>query len=744
VADENHRRAHGHAGSHGMQHDHSPLGMGAAGHMHGGGHEHGAGQEHAAGGGREAEHEPGGHMAHGHGAGGHASMLADFKRRFIVSVILTIPILLISRMFTNLIGLDGRLAFRGDMYVLFALSTFVFVYGGRPFLTGLRDELSSRALGMMTLIGVAITVAYVYSAAIVFGLAGQDFFWELATLIDIMLLGHWIEMKSVMGASRALEKLARLLPATAHKVGPGGETAEVPASELVPGDRILVKPGERIASDGVVVDGETSVDESMLTGESVPVRKGAGAAVVGGSLNGEGAVTVEIRKTGSDTYLARVIALVAEAERSKSRTQALADIAARWLTVISLSVGALTFIVWLAAARMGLAFAIERAVTVMVITCPHALGLAIPLVVAVSTALGARSGLLIRRRAAFERARKVQVAVFDKTGTLTAGRFGVTDIVLFSSGVGEEELLKLAASIESRSEHPIAQAIVRRWRGEGAASGAILASGRPDGSGTPSASGLRELFDVREFTAIPGAGARGVVNGREVIVASPAHIERLGMALEPGSLDGLLAQGKTAVIVAVDGKAAGAMALADLVRPESREAVAALKAIGVRCMMLTGDNRKVAAWVAAELGLDEYLAEVLPGEKSARIKDIQARGLTVAMIGDGVNDAPALAQADVGIAIGAGTDIAAETADVILVRSDPRDVATVIGLARATYRKMAQNLAWATGYNAFAIPLAAGALSGVGVILSPAVGALLMSISTVIVAVNARFIRAPG
>jgi len=640
-------------------------------------------------------------------------MVADFRKRFWISLAATIPILILSPLVQEFIGLGEALRFPGDLYLLFGLSSFVFFYGGYPFLKGLFDELKAAKPGMMTLIAIAITTAYVYSSVVVFGLSGKIFFWELATLVDIMLLGHWIEMRSIMGASRALEALAKLMPSEAHLLMPDGSIKDVPLEELKAGDRVLVKPGEKIPADGDVVDGRTSVNESMLTGESMPVAKTAGAKVIGGSINGEGSITVEIKKTGKDSFLSQVIDLVKEAQESKSKTQDLANKAALWLTIIALAGGGLTLFVWLAVMNRDFAFALERTVTVMVITCPHALGLAVPLVVAVSTALSAQNGLLIRNRVAFERARNIQAIVFDKTGTLTEGRFGVTDTIVLSDEIKEEELVKYAASVEAHSEHPIAKAIV-------------------DSS---------ETYPVEEFTAIPGKGAEGKVNGREVKVVSPGYLREHSMTVDDKRIEELSSQGKTVVFVIIDGELRGAIALADIIRPESKKAISLLREMGIKCMMLTGDNRQVARWVSEELNLDDYFAEVLPHEKSAKIKEVQQRGLVVAMTGDGVNDAPALAQADVGIAIGAGTDVAVETADIVLVRSNPLDVVAIIGLARATYRKMVQNLAWATGYNAFAIPLAAGVLYKSGILLTPAMGAVLMSLSTVIVAINAKFLK---
>jgi len=659
------------------------------------------------------------HEGHGaHGKGGHyehhAHMVADFRRRFWISLGLTVPLLALSPMVQGFLGLGEALRFTGDLYVLFALSSIVFFYGGYPFLKGLVDELKEAQPGMMTLIAIAVTVAYAYSSIVVFGLPGKIFFWELATLIDIMLLGHWIEMKSVMGASRALEELAEIMPSDAHKVMPDGRTKDISIEELRVGDRVLIKPGEKIPVDGQVVEGESSVNEAMLTGESKPVEKIVGSQLIGGAINGEGSISVEVQKTGKDSFLSQMIGLVEEAQQSKSRSQDLANRAALWLTVIALSCGALTLFVWLAIINRTLAFSLERMVTVMVITCPHALGLAVPLVVAVSTALSARNGLLIRDRAAFERGRNIQAIIFDKTGTLTKGEFGVTDTVSFSDGMDEKKLLTYAASVESNSEHPIAKAI---------------------------AASVEKPPRVEDFKSIPGKGAQGKVEGSSVKVVSPGFLRENKVTMEDERIEKFNSQGKTVVFVMIDGHLKGAIALADIIRDESKEAISRLKEIGIRCMMLTGDNNLVAKWVSEQIGLDEYFAEVLPKDKAEKVKEVQARGLIVAMTGDGVNDAPALAQADVGIAIGAGTDVAVETADIVLVRSSPLDAVAILDLARATYRKMLQNLAWATGYNAFAIPLAAGVLAPFGVLLSPAVGAILMSLSTVIVAINAKFLR---
>src|SRR5438093_513483 len=664
-----------------------------------------------------AHHHPPPRGSSGGDHSAHAHMVDDFRRRFWVSLALTLPVLATSEMIQHLLGLRGAFAFPGDRLVEFAFASAVYFYGGRPFLTGLDDELRKRLPGMMTLVALAITVAYVYSALVVFGLPGSVFFWETATLIDIMLLGHWIEMRSVLGASRALEQLVRLLPAEAHRLRTDGSLEDVALAALQPDDRVLVKPGEKIPTDGLVVAGRTSVNQAMLTGESQPVEKGEGDEVIGGAVNGEGAITIEVRRTGADTYVAQVIELVRKAQETRSRTQDLADRAALWLTLVAVGGGTLTLVAWLGAGRE-FSFALERMVTVMVITCPHALGLAVPLVVAVSTALSARQGLLIRDRSAFERARELDAVVFDKTGTLTEGRFGVTDIVPLDART-ERHVLRLAAALESRSEHPIAAGIVRAATERGVEHPA------PDG-----------------FTAIPGKGARGRVDGAEVNVVSPAYVRDKGLGgRDQGErVQRLAGQGKTVVYVVADGTLIGAIALADIIRPESREALGRLKAMGIKPIMLTGDSAAVARWVAAELDLDDYFAEVLPDQKAAKIEEVKRRGLTVAMVGDGVNDAPALVAADDGIAIGAGTDVAVEAADIVLVRSDPRDVPAIVQLARATYRKMVQNLWWATGYNAVAIPLAAGVLARAGILLSPAAGAVLLSVSTVVVALNAQLL----
>lgn len=661
-----------------------------------------------------------GNAGHGHAGHDHGAMVSDFRRRFWICLPLTVGVVLLSRHIQMLIGLPGIIAFPGDYIVEAALASTVFFYGGWPFVSGLADEVRRGKPGMMTLVSLAIVSAYIYSLAVLAGLPGDVFFWETATLILVMLLGHWLEAKSVLGASGALQALVRLMPATATRLGPGGAQEEVPISALKSGDMVLIRPGAKVPTDGTVTEGSSSVDESMLTGESKPVDKTAGGRVVGGSVNGEGALTVRIDRTGGETYLSQVIRLVEQAQATRSRTQDLANRAAAVLTWAAIGVGGSTFVVWLILGAP-LAFALERMVTVMVISCPHALGLAVPLVVAVSTELTARNGLLIRDRAAFERARALQAVVFDKTGTLTEGRFGVVSVVPLADGHDETSVLRLAAGLEAASEHPIAKGIMR-----GAAERGIAA---------PQAS---------EFRNLPGEGARAMIEGSEVEVVSPGTLDRRGIAVTDARVATEREAGRTVVFVVLGGVVTGAVALADIVRAESREAIRQLQSLGLRCMMLTGDARPVAEQVGRELGLDEVRAEVLPHQKSEAVQAIQAKGLTVAMVGDGVNDAPALAQSDLGIAIGAGTDVAAEAADIVLVRNDPRDVVAILALARATYAKMAQNLVWATGYNVIAIPLAAGVGIPWGLLLTPAMGAALMSLSTVVVAFNARLLGRQG
>ena len=655
------------------------------------------------------------HLQHHYAGHDHTAMAADFRHRFWVAMLLTIPVLALSPLVQNLLGVRDRLAFSGDSYVLFGLSTVLYFYCGWPFLKGIHNELTERRPGMMTLIAVAISTAFIYSSAVVFGLPGTVFFWELATLLDVMLLGHWLEMKSVIGASRALQALVHLLPATAHRLNANDDAKDVPISELKPGDRVLVKPGERVPIDGIITKGRSSFDESLLTGESRPIEKTEGQDAVGGAVNGEGAVIVIVRKTGDQTYLAQVIALVKQAQETRSRTQDLADRAALWLTYIALSVGGATLVAWLGSG-FGFDYAIERMATVMVIACPHALGLAVPLVVAVSTRLTAQNGLLIRDRAAFERAHNLGIALFDKTGTLTEGRFGISDVIALAD-LPENEVLAWAAGLEGQSEHPIAQGVLR---------GAKTRGVRPK--------------PVEEFKNLPGQGAEAVIEGHRVRVVSPEYVHKREIAVQNERARKLDEEGDTVVYVLIDDTVVGAIALADVIRKESFDAVARLKAIGIRCMMITGDAAAVAKRVAARLGLDDYFAEVLPQQKLEKVRSLKASGVTVAMIGDGVNDAPALVESDLGIAIGAGTEVAVESADIVLVRSDPRDVFAIVALSRATYRKIVQNLLWATGYNVIAIPLAAGVAYPWGIVISPAIGAALMSLSTLIVAVNAQLL----
>lgn len=645
----------------------------------------------------------------------HAMMVQDFKRRFWVSLTVMIPIMVLSPMIQMFLGVDWR--FPGDSYVLLALSAFLFFYGGWPFLKGARDELKQRSPAMMTLIALAIIVAYVYSAATVFGVQGSDFFWELASLIVIMLLGHWIEMRSVMGASKALEELARLMPENAHMIMDNGETMDMPVSSLKTGQAVLVKPGEKIPIDGVVYEGGSEVNEAMITGEAVPVEKGKGDDVIGGSVNGDGILKFKVSHVGDETFLSQVIRLVRDAQASKSNTQRLADRAAKWLFYIALVTGIITFVSWMAI-EGNLNFAVTRAVTVIIICCPHALGLAMPLVTSVSTSLAAKNGLLIRNRAAFENARNLDAVVFDKTGTLTEGSFGVTDIQ--ADCVSQDELLAIAASVEANSEHPIARGIVEAGKDRKLAS-------------------LR----VTDYQNLTGEGLRATVDGQPVKIVSPGYLKREGVAFDEKAYSSLAKEGKTVVFILRDNKLLGFIALSDVVRPTAKEAVDELKQMDVTSIMLTGDNQRAADYAARQLDISKVFAEVLPGDKASKIDALHRDGRRVAMTGDGVNDAPSLAKADLGIAIGAGTSVAIETADVILVKSNPLDVVSILKLSRATFKKMVQNLIWATAYNVVALPLAAGVLYYQGVVISPAAGAVLMSLSTIIVAINARLLKLP-
>lgn len=651
------------------------------------------------------------HSKMNHAGHDHKSMIADFRKRFYVVLALTIPIMLLSEMIQH--WLNIHISFPGSNYVLLFLSSIVFFYGGWPFLKGWWQEMKGRNPGMMTLIGFAITVAYVYSVATVLGLKGMDFFWELATLILIMLLGHWIEMKSIAGASRELELLVQLMPDDAHLVN-GDRVTEVKTESLKEGDMILIKPGEKIAADGIIADGESYLNESMLTGESKPVGKSKGAKVIAGSINGNGAIKVTVAHGAKDSYLSQVIKLVQDAQKSKSKTQLIADTAARWLTLIAIVAGITTFLVWYLSGK-DLAFSIERMVTVIVICCPHALGLAVPLVVAKSTALSAQHGLLIKNRTAFENSRKITTLVFDKTGTLTVGKFEVSKIISLVEGVSENELLKYAAALEQNSEHPIATGILQKAK---------------DLSVT--------IPSAQNFNAITGKGVEATVDGNDIKVVSPGFLKENNLLL-PDNFNSDATE--TTVFVLVNNKLAGYIALSDTIRPESTEAIKTLHALNIKSVLLTGDNKLVAETVAQKLGMSSFFAEVLPHQKLEKIKELQDAGEFVAMTGDGVNDAPALAQANVGIAVGSGSDIAAETAGIVLVNSNPKDVVALIQFGKATYRKMIQNLVWATGYNVVALPLAAGVLYKMGILLSPAAGAVLMSVSTIIVAINAKLLK---
>ncbi len=651
-----------------------------------------------------------GHTGHDH----HDDMVTEFRNKFFIILIFTIPIMLLSPMIQHFMGVEWR--FTGDLYILAALSTFVYFYGGWPFLKGAVDELKDGEPGMMTLIGMAISIAFFYSVAVVFGFDGEQIFWELATLVLIMLLGHWIEMRSINNASKALESLASLMPDTAYRISRDGSTEEVPVDEIKAGDHVLVKPGDKMPLDGKIIKGESQVDESMLTGESVPVVKSAGDEVIGGSINREGSLTVEIEKLIDASFLNQVIEMVKDSQKTRSRTQDVTNKAAKWLFYIALAAGIITFIVWLAIGST-VDTAIQRMVTVMVITCPHALGLAAPLVISVSTALSAKHGLLIRNRPQFEQARNINAVIFDKTGTLTEGAFGVTDMETFSS-MDEDAVLSYAATVENDSEHPIATGIVDE----------------------ASARNL-ELHEMSDFNSITGVGIEGKIEGRNVKVVSPGYVAEHDINFDDARFNEWSRQGKTVVFLVVDEKLSGAIALADKIKESAKETVAELHKRNIRAIMLTGDNQKVADHVAEQIGIDEVYAEVLPDQKADKVAEIQERGLVVAMTGDGINDAPALTRADVGIAVGAGTDIAMDSADIVLVDSNPKDILAIFSLSKKTYNKLVQNLIWATGYNIFAIPLAAGVLAPWGIILSPAVGAILMSLSTIIVAINAQLLH---
>lgn len=657
------------------------------------------------------KHEHAEHDAHDKHAGHSPNM---FKQKFWLNLLLTIPTLLFSHTIQDWLGFE--LTFPGSEYIPAILGTIIFLNGGLVFLKSARGELEAKQPGMMTLISMAITVSFVYSALVTLGLVdGMDFWWELATLVTIMLLGHWLEMASVENAQGALDELAKLLPDEAELVE-HGKNRIVSVSNLVVGDTILVRPGAQVPVDGKVIKGDSEVNESMLTGESNPVKKTVGSSVIGGTINDSGALTIDVTKIGGDTALAGIMKLVEEAQTSKSRTQVLADKAAFYLTFIAIGAALLTWLGWwIAGAEAG--FILERVVTVLVIACPHALGLAIPLVTAISTTKAAKNGLLVRERMALESARNIDVVLFDKTGTLTKGEQGVVDI----AAKDVSRTLSIAAAVERESEHPIAKAIFQYAHDQN----------------------VPEIHTT-DFSALSGRGVRANVDGKTVNIGGPRLLEKLNIRLDDqlqAATDAASRDGKTVVYVVEEKTLLGAIMLADVIRNESKEAVEKLHSMGKRVAMLTGDSEGVAAWVSKELGITEYFAEVLPEHKAETVKRLQSDGSRVAMVGDGVNDAPALAQADIGIAIGAGTDVAIESAGIVLASSDPRGVSKIVNLSKRTYSKMIQNLAWATGYNALALPLAAGVLASYGFILSPALGAVLMSLSTIIVAINAQFLR---
>ena len=637
---------------------------------------------------------------------------SDFLKRFWMCLILTTPILLLSHMIQQWLGFS--ISFKGSKYVLLILSSIIYIYGGMPFFKGMIGEIKAKAIGMMTLVALAISVAFIYSVAVVFGLQGMDFFWELATLIDIMLLGHWLEMRSQMAASRALQSLVALLPndVTIEKKD---EAIKIKLDQLKNDDTIIIKPGEKIAADGLVTEGSSSVNESMLTGESIPVKKEANSKVIAGSINGDGALKIKATGVGKDSYLNKVINLVQDAQAAKSNTQNLADKVAKWLTIIAIIIGVSTFIYWYSTGN-GMAFALERMVTVMVTACPHALGVAIPLVVAISTTLSATNGLLIHNRTAFETTRKLSTIIFDKTGTLTKGSHAVQKIIPLSNKYNVDEIIQYAAAVQQNSEHHIAKGIMQFLKDKNLS-----------------------LWKSGNFQYMQGIGVSGTVNGKEIVAAGPNFFSQKKLSLPNIPVD-INQAVETVNFVLVDNELAGIIALADSIREGSQQAIDDLKKMNIKSFLLTGDNEKIAASVSNQLKMDGYLANVLPHQKQEKLKEFQAKGETVAMTGDGVNDAPALAQADVGIAIGSGTDVAAETADIILVNSDPKDVVKLIDFGKRTYNKMVQNLIWAVGYNVIAIPLAAGVLYP-KFVLSPAMGAVLMSASTIVVAINASLLK---
>lgn len=647
----------------------------------------------------------------------HAMMEQDMRRRFWVSLVISIPVLILSPSIQQWFGFSMP-EFAGSKYILFLLASMIAIHGGMPFYKGAAKSLKTGTLDMMVLVSLAVISGYLFSAGSTFVFQAVDFYWEISTLVTVLLLGHWLEMRAIRGATGALKELTKLIPPTANLIH-GEHIKEIPTSEVQKGDLLLVRPGEKIPMDAIIVEGSTSVNESMITGESKPVIKKDGDAVIGGTINGEGSIKIRVNKTGEETALSQIINLVKAAQASKPRSQKLADRAAHYLTLVAIIVGIGTFVFWGIIMNQPMVFALTMAITVVVIACPHALGLAIPTVTTISTTLAAKNGMLIKNAKATEGARLLDIVVFDKTGTLTKGEFGVTDIVSLDDW-NEDMILRKAAALEIHSEHSIAKGIVNEAKNRNLT-----------------------VENSKSFAAIPGKGAKGKLNNEELFLGNWALMK------EKGFIDGnpadeinrLSEQGKTVIFVADGKKLKGAIALADMIRDESLQAVKALKAAGVQVAMLTGDNRKVAEYVSKELQLDTFFAEVLPGEKSAKIKELQDQGLRVAMVGDGINDAPALVQSDVGIAIGAGTDVAVESAKVVLVKNDPRDIAKLITLSRATMTKMKQNLIWATGYNAIAIPMAAGILVPVGIILRPEWGAMVMAISSIIVVANALLLR---
>ena len=677
---------------HSIHREHDQAQMAGASH-----HQHGGNSQHA------------GHDKHA----GHSP--AMFKQRFFVCLALTLPIIYLSPMFQMWFGYQA-LQFPGVNWITLILATIVYFYGGWVFLKGAWYEFRIK-IGMMTLVALAITVAFVYSVAVTLGLQGDSFYWELATLVDVMLLGHWMEMASVQGASRALEHLADLVPAIAHKQV-NGQSEDVAVGALIEGDRILIRPGEQVPIDGEVIEGVSSVNEAFLTGESRPVTKREHDETVAGSVNGEGALTIAVTRTGDKTTLSQIMRLVEEAQASKSQYQNLADRLAYWLTLIAIGVAALTFVVWLSVGAGGLTFAINRAVSVLVITCPHALGLAIPLVIINATSMSAKHGVLVRNREAFERAKSIKTIAFDKTGTLTEGQFGVQHT--YAEGMSEDDALAIAASLESLSEHPLGKAIV-----------------------TEASRRKSQLAKVTEFQAVPGQGVEGAIDGQQYRVGRPEWVAELKLQLSASLETGLKeieSRGESAIVLFNDQQALAVFGLADRVREQSRKAIDRLHEMGIETVMITGDAEVVAKTVAADLNIDRYYARVLPQDKAALIKRLKADKPT-AFVGDGINDAPALSESDLGIAIGAGTNVAIESADLVLVKSDLLDVAYALKLATAAYNKMIQNLLWATGYNVIGIPLAAGIAYPLGIVLSPAVGALFMTISTVVVSLNAMLLR---